>query len=122
MLCFSILMHFSDRRFPSAVPWRIWTRTRAQDWVAADSSGAMVRGSLRRVCFPTVFNDLIVLSGLAARFPRSRFFGRADRTWANEMEAAEVDWVPGAYSIIRTEALAAVGLFRPAFFPLLRGG
>jgi GT2 family glycosyltransferase len=66
--------------------------------------------------FPTIFSDLIVLSGLAARFPRSRFFGRTDRTWANDMEAAEVDWVPGAYSIIRTEALADAGPFDPRFF------
>jgi GT2 family glycosyltransferase len=66
--------------------------------------------------FPSVFSDLIVLSGLAARFPRSRFFGRTDRTWANEMEAASVDWVPGAYSIIRAEALAAAGPFDPRFF------
>jgi GT2 family glycosyltransferase len=66
--------------------------------------------------FPTIFNDLIGLSGLAARFPQSRLFGRPDRTWANQGEAAEVDWVPGAYSIIRAEALAAVGLFDPRFF------
>ncbi|MGA3047842.1 MAG: glycosyltransferase family 2 protein [Terracidiphilus sp.] len=66
--------------------------------------------------FPSVFSDLIVLSGLAARFPQSRFFGRADRTWANQMEAASVDWVPGAYSIIRAEALAATGPFDPRFF------
>jgi GT2 family glycosyltransferase len=66
--------------------------------------------------FPTVLNDLIVFSGLAARFPRSRFFGRFDRTWADEDESAEVDWVPGAYSIIRAEALADVGHFDPRFF------
>jgi hypothetical protein len=66
--------------------------------------------------FPTVLNDLIVLSGFAARFPRSRFFGRFDRTWADEGEAAAVDWVPGAYSIIRAEALAAAGPFDPRFF------
>jgi GT2 family glycosyltransferase len=66
--------------------------------------------------FPTVLNDLIVLSGLAAKFPRSRFFGRFDRTWASDDEAAEVDWVPGAYSIIRAEALAAAGPFDPRFF------
>jgi GT2 family glycosyltransferase len=66
--------------------------------------------------FPTVLSDLIVHSGLAARFPRSRFFGRADRTWADEMEAAEVDWVPGAYSIIRSNVLAATGPFDPRFF------
>ncbi len=72
--------------------------------------------------FPTVLNDLIVLSGLAARFPHSRFFGRFDRTWADEHEAAEVDWVPGAYSIIRREVLAEVGLLRSAILPLLRRG
>jgi hypothetical protein len=66
--------------------------------------------------FPTVLNDLIVLSGLAAKFPRSRFFGRFDRTWASDDEPAEVDWVPGAYSIIRAEALAAAGPFDPRFF------
>ena len=66
--------------------------------------------------FPTVFNDLIVLSGYAARFPQSRLFGRLDRTWANQGEAAEVDWVPGAYSMIRAAALAAVGPFDPRFF------
>src|SRR6266568_775485 len=66
--------------------------------------------------FPTVFSDLIVLSGIAARFPRSRFFGHADRTWADEMQPAEVDWVPGAYSIVRPDALDAAGPFDPRFF------
>jgi|SRR5580698_1295155 GT2 family glycosyltransferase len=66
--------------------------------------------------FPTLLDDLIVRSGLAARFPHSRFFGRFDRTWANIMEPAEVDWVPGAYSIIRAEALDAAGPFDTRFF------
>jgi len=66
--------------------------------------------------FPTVVNDLMVLSGLATRYPHSRFFGRFDRTWAKESDAAEVDWVPGAYSMIRAEALAAAGSFDPRFF------
>jgi hypothetical protein len=66
--------------------------------------------------FPTILDDLIVRTGLAARFPHSRFFGRFDRTWANAMEAAEVDWVPGAYSIIRAEVLSAVGAFDERFF------
>jgi GT2 family glycosyltransferase len=66
--------------------------------------------------FPTILNDLIVLSGLAARFPQSRLFGRPDRTWADQGDPAAVDWVPGAYSIIRDEALAAAGPFDPRFF------
>jgi GT2 family glycosyltransferase len=66
--------------------------------------------------FPSLLNDFLVLSGLANRFPHSRFFGRPDRTWADPMQTAEVDWVPGAFSIIRPEVLAQTGLFDEAFF------
>ena len=31
--------------------------------------------------YPSLLNELLVISGLAARFPKSRFFGRFDRTW-----------------------------------------
>ncbi len=66
--------------------------------------------------FHSVLDDLLVLSGLAARYPRSEFFGRFDRTWANPATPASVDWVPGAFCILRPEALRKVGLFDPAFF------
>ena len=66
--------------------------------------------------FPSVFSDALVLTGLAAKFPKSRFFGHFDRTWADQSEPAQVDWVPGAFSIIRTEVLEKVGLFDPRFF------
>jgi GT2 family glycosyltransferase len=67
-------------------------------------------------CFHTVTNDAVVLSGLAARFPKSKFFGRFDRTWADEMQPARVDWVPGAFTILRPSMLEKVGLFDPNFF------
>ena len=66
--------------------------------------------------FPSPLNDLLTLSGLSARFPASRFFGRFDRTWADSGESAEVDWVPGAFSIIRRDVLEAVGYFDERFF------
>jgi GT2 family glycosyltransferase len=66
--------------------------------------------------FPSIRRDAFVLTGLASRFPRSRFFSAAERTWADPAEAAEVDWVTGAFMILRREALVASGLFDPAFF------
>jgi GT2 family glycosyltransferase len=67
-------------------------------------------------CFHSVLDDAIVLSGLAARFPSSRFFGRFDRTWTDPTIPAKVDWVPGAFTILRPSALKRVGFFDPAFF------
>ncbi len=66
--------------------------------------------------FPSLLNEFLVLTGLAARFPRSRLFGRFDRTWANPADAAEVDWVPGAFTIMRHDVLRQLGLFDERFF------
>lgn len=66
--------------------------------------------------FPSILSDFLVLSGLAYRFPKSRFFGNFDRTWADPAQSAEVDWVPGAFSIIRRDVLQKVGFFDPDFF------
>jgi len=66
--------------------------------------------------FHSLLGDGIVLTGLAAKFPRSRFFGKFDRTWADQDRICEVDWVPGAFCIIRPEVLREIGTFDPAFF------
>ena len=66
--------------------------------------------------FPSLLNDFLTFTGLSARFPASRFFGRFDRTWANPSEPADVDWVPGAFSIIRREVFEQLGYFDEAFF------
>ncbi len=66
--------------------------------------------------FPKLLTHMLVMSGLASRFPQSKFFGQADRTWADPMVASEVDWVPGAYSIICSDVLDAIGFFDPRFF------
>lgn len=66
--------------------------------------------------FPSILSDFLVLSGLAHKYQKSRFFGRFDRTWADPSQPAEVDWVPGAFSIIRAGALHKVGFFDPDFF------
>ncbi len=66
--------------------------------------------------FHSIWNAAIVLTGLSARFPRSRIFGAPDRTWADPLQPAETDWVPGSFLILRREALLKTGLFDPAFF------
>ena len=66
--------------------------------------------------FPSLWLVFVVIFGFAGRFPKSRIFGAFDRTWASDLEPAAVDWVPGAFSIMRREALAAAGLFDPQFF------
>jgi GT2 family glycosyltransferase len=66
--------------------------------------------------FPSILNDLLCLSGLAARFPQSRFFGRVDRTWADPREEHFPDWVPGAFSILRTGVLERAGYLDERFF------
>lgn len=67
-------------------------------------------------CFPSLLNELLTLSGLAARYPRSRLFGRFDRTWADPAAPAEVDWVPGAFAIMPSSAMRALGGFDERFF------
>ena len=66
--------------------------------------------------FPSLINEFLVLSGLANRFPSTRFFGRFDRSWADPKESAKVDWVPGAFAILRRDLVERIGLFDPRFF------
>jgi GT2 family glycosyltransferase len=66
--------------------------------------------------FPSLLNDALTLSGLANRYPKSRFFGRFDRSWADPLQAAAVDWVPGAFAIIRRSLADQISLFDPRFF------
>lgn len=66
--------------------------------------------------FHSIACDAMVMTGLSYRYPHSRIFGAPDRTWADPATPADVDWVPGAFSILRRAALAKAGLFDPAFF------
>jgi hypothetical protein len=66
--------------------------------------------------YHSILRNAFILTGLASRFPRSRIFAAGQRTWADPLEPAEVDWVTGAFMILRREALKKTGLFDPAFF------
>lgn len=66
--------------------------------------------------FPNLAREFVVLSGLAARYPRSRLWGAMDRTWADPARAAQVDWVPGAFALMRRELFDSLGGFDERFF------
>jgi len=66
--------------------------------------------------FPSLLNDFLQFSGLAARFSQSRFFGKGDRTWASPLEATKTDWVPGAFAIARRDLLKQLNCFDERFF------
>jgi GT2 family glycosyltransferase len=65
---------------------------------------------------PSLLNDFLHMSGLAAKYPHSRFFGRADGTWISPMISRKCGWVPGAFAIVRKEVLEKVNYFDEKFF------
>lgn len=66
--------------------------------------------------FPSVLNDFLRLSGLADRFPDSRFFGHAEKTWMPQDKPMQVDWVTGAFMIIPKSLYQQAGGFDERFF------
>ncbi len=66
--------------------------------------------------FPSLVQEFIVLSGLAAKYPRSRWFGRLDRTWADPNQPATIDWAPGAYVYIPHALFRSLNGFDERFF------
>ncbi|MEI6708011.1 MAG: glycosyltransferase family 2 protein [Methylococcales bacterium] len=66
--------------------------------------------------FPNLLDEVLTLSGLANRYPNSRFFGHFDRSWADPLQSVATDWVPGAFAILRRDLVDKIGLFDPRFF------
>jgi len=66
--------------------------------------------------FPSLVSEIFTLSGLSSKYPRSRVFGKPDRTYADPFVPAETDWVPGAFAIIASDVLKQTGFFDETFF------
>ena len=70
--------------------------------------------------FHTLWRDACMMTGLAELFPHNRtwrrIFGGLDRKWEFACYRIVVDWIPGAFMLIRRILLEDIGLFDPALF------
>ena len=76
-------------------------------------------GTLDKACrrsFPTPEVSFYRLLGLSALFPKSKRFGRYNMTFLGIDQQADVDAVVGACMLLRSEAIAKVGLLDEQFF------
>jgi N-acetylglucosaminyl-diphospho-decaprenol L-rhamnosyltransferase len=76
-------------------------------------------GSLDLACrrsFPTPLVSLYRFSGLAKLFPDSPHFARYNLTFKDPDGTYEVDSLVGAFTLVRREALAQIGLMDETFF------
>ena len=69
-----------------------------------------------RRSFPSPEVSLYRMLGLSRLFPRSRRFGRYNLTYLDPAAVVEMDSGVGAFMLMRTAALAEVGLLDEAFF------
>ncbi|SDS79233.1 Glycosyltransferase, GT2 family [Mucilaginibacter mallensis] len=56
------------------------------------------------------------LIGLASTFPKSRLLDRNRKDWVEEFQTSEVDFLNGAFMLLRKAALDETGLFDEHFF------
>jgi GT2 family glycosyltransferase len=65
---------------------------------------------------PGPINKVLHLTGLASRYSRSKWFGRADFSWWDHSKPLSVGWVVGAFFLIRKETLNEVGFLDERYF------
>ncbi len=65
---------------------------------------------------PNAWLKLLVISGIASRFPNSPVFGGPDYSWWDHSSVKEVGWVPGAYFLIRREVTDKIGFLDERYF------
>ncbi|NLA74612.1 MAG: glycosyltransferase family 2 protein [Deltaproteobacteria bacterium] len=65
---------------------------------------------------PSPLNKILHITGLAAHFPGSRFFGRVDYSWWDHSTPRSVGWVVGAYFMIRRETMEEIGYLDDFYF------
>lgn len=65
---------------------------------------------------PGPLNKILHITGLAARYPHSKFFGRVDYAWWDHATPRSVGWVVGAFFLVRREVIEAIGPLDDRYF------
>src|ERR1051326_7695662 len=66
--------------------------------------------------FPTVWNALSEATFLYKLFPRTKLFGQYHLSYLDYDHDVQVDWLIGAYFLIRREVIAKIGLLDEQFY------
>ena len=66
--------------------------------------------------FPTVWNMLSEATFLYKFFPKTRLFGGYHLTYLNYSQPVQVDWLIGAFFLIRREVIESIGLLDEQYF------
>lgn len=66
--------------------------------------------------FPSSLFKFFMISGLRHRFPSSRLFSKPDFSHFDHRTVKKVDWLPGAFMMIRRKMIDRIGFFDERFF------
>jgi GT2 family glycosyltransferase len=66
--------------------------------------------------FPNAFRKILMLSGLRERWKSKRWFRDAEFGWSDFREPLAVDWVPGAFTMVRRSLIRELGFFDERFY------
>ena len=118
-----LLLLNSDAFLSADVLGQVLARMAATPEVGIGGVQLVGRDGLRQPSarrFHSVWRDSMVMTGLAERFPESalwgKWFGGLDRRWQNLTDAADVDWIPGAFLVLSRALVERIGVFDPRFF------
>ena len=73
-----------------------------------------IHPSARR--FPNALRKILMLSGLRERWKDQKWFRDSEFGWADFQKPLNVDWVPGAFTMLRRSLIRELGFFDERFY------